>query len=296
MVDLTGRKPQNTYRDLLQVSNSNSGIDATCRNVEDGEGTQCPLALATNKVCIEFGTLEVASGVTVIIPGVTDVSGNTVFIIDGTSITIGISGATFSFCAASEVVLPDTSFCTGSTVNFTNATVTGLTLTQATFSSVTVTNILSANSIFSSSATFTDLTVTGTVNFCSATTTLGDTEFCSGSSIDFTNATVSGLSCKVSVAATAGSITLDSGTKDYTRFTAGSAVTARIPTNATTAFATGRSFILFRAGTGTLTVLYSAATITLNSVSGNTEISPQFAGATVTKVGTNEWDLIGRLA
>ena len=193
------------------------------------------------------------------------------------------------------MILPDTSFCTGSTVNFTNATVTGLTLVSQTFSSITVTNTISANSIFSSSATFTNLTVTGTVNFCSATTTLGDTEFCSGSSIDFTNATVSGLSCKVSVAATAGSITLNSGTKDYTRFTAGSAVTATVPANATTAFATGRSFILFRAGTGSLTVA-SASGVTVNSVSGNTAISPRYAAATLTKVGTNEWDLIGRLA
>ena len=55
MAALTGKTPANTYKDLLQVSNSNSGIDATLRPVEDGEGTQCPLELSTTKVNISSG-------------------------------------------------------------------------------------------------------------------------------------------------------------------------------------------------------------------------------------------------
>lgn len=40
MADLTGSTIASTYKDLLQVSNSNSGIDSTLRVIEDGEGTE----------------------------------------------------------------------------------------------------------------------------------------------------------------------------------------------------------------------------------------------------------------
>jgi hypothetical protein len=53
MATLTGKKPAETYKDLLQVSNANSGIDATLRVVEDGEGTASPLYLASGKVKVE---------------------------------------------------------------------------------------------------------------------------------------------------------------------------------------------------------------------------------------------------
>lgn len=55
MAALTGKTPANTYKDLLQVSNSNSGIDGTLRPVEDGEGTQSPLQLSSAKVNINSG-------------------------------------------------------------------------------------------------------------------------------------------------------------------------------------------------------------------------------------------------
>jgi len=35
MTTLTGKKIANTYKDLLQISNSNAGLDTTLRNVED---------------------------------------------------------------------------------------------------------------------------------------------------------------------------------------------------------------------------------------------------------------------
>jgi hypothetical protein len=50
MATLTGTKPRNTYKDLLQVSNSNSGIDGTLRSVEDGEGTTGPFKVSTSGV------------------------------------------------------------------------------------------------------------------------------------------------------------------------------------------------------------------------------------------------------
>lgn len=47
---LTGRNPANTYKDLLQVSNSNTGIDGTLRPIADGEGTDSALQVSATAV------------------------------------------------------------------------------------------------------------------------------------------------------------------------------------------------------------------------------------------------------
>jgi hypothetical protein len=47
MATLTGRAPKDTYKDLLQISNSNAGIDTTLRTIEDGEGTSGTIQLST---------------------------------------------------------------------------------------------------------------------------------------------------------------------------------------------------------------------------------------------------------
>jgi hypothetical protein len=52
MATLTGRKPKDTYKDLLQVSNSNNGVDGTVRAVEDGEGTASALSISTTVVTV----------------------------------------------------------------------------------------------------------------------------------------------------------------------------------------------------------------------------------------------------
>ena len=62
MATLTGQKISNSYKDLLQVSNDNSGIDTTKRAVSDGEGTASPLQLSDSIVNID-GTFQL-SGVT----------------------------------------------------------------------------------------------------------------------------------------------------------------------------------------------------------------------------------------
>lgn len=56
MTALTGRVPKDTYKDLLQVSNSNSGIDTTLRRVQDGEGTNGALSLSTTQAGLEDGS------------------------------------------------------------------------------------------------------------------------------------------------------------------------------------------------------------------------------------------------
>jgi len=50
MAELSGHTIASTYKDLLQVSNSNGGIDATLRNISDGEDTSAPLQLSTTAV------------------------------------------------------------------------------------------------------------------------------------------------------------------------------------------------------------------------------------------------------
>lgn len=60
MPTLQGRKPKDTYGDLLQVSNANSGMDATLRNLEDGEGSVGPIQLSTSTIAVPGGkTLDV---------------------------------------------------------------------------------------------------------------------------------------------------------------------------------------------------------------------------------------------
>ena len=50
MASLQGQTIAGSYKDLLQVSNSNSGVDATARAVEDGEGTATLLYISTTEV------------------------------------------------------------------------------------------------------------------------------------------------------------------------------------------------------------------------------------------------------
>tara|TARA_R100001463_G_scaffold77463_1_gene131515 strand:+ start:551 stop:1339 length:789 start_codon:yes stop_codon:yes gene_type:complete len=50
-MSLTGKTKASSYKDLLQMNNSNSGVDATTRNVVDGEGTTSVLAISDD-VCM----------------------------------------------------------------------------------------------------------------------------------------------------------------------------------------------------------------------------------------------------
>lgn len=52
MSSLVGQKVRLTFKDLLQVSNSNSGIDASLRTVTDGEATSSPLQLSTTQISL----------------------------------------------------------------------------------------------------------------------------------------------------------------------------------------------------------------------------------------------------
>ena len=80
MATLTGKTIANTYKDLLQVSNNNGGVDGTLRTVSDGEGTNSPLQLSNSAVNIN-GTFQL-NGATLTatasaLNAITDLSGVT---------------------------------------------------------------------------------------------------------------------------------------------------------------------------------------------------------------------------
>ena len=50
MSSLTGKTVKATYKDLLQISNSNAGVDTTARAISDGEGTATLLYLSSLEV------------------------------------------------------------------------------------------------------------------------------------------------------------------------------------------------------------------------------------------------------
>jgi hypothetical protein len=57
MATLTGQKIADTYKDLLQMDNSNGGLTATLRNVKDGNGVASPLQLSNSAVNLT-GTIQ----------------------------------------------------------------------------------------------------------------------------------------------------------------------------------------------------------------------------------------------
>ena len=74
--------------------------------------------------------------------------------------------------------------------------------------------------------------------------------------------------------------------------TNGSAIDARIPTNAGTAFPIGTRIELLQGGAGQVTVAPTGG-VTLNSSGGKTKLAAQYAQATILKVATDTWYLFG---
>ena len=52
-MSLTGKTKASTYKDILQMNNSNSGVDGTTRNVVDGEGTASSINISSDKAVIK---------------------------------------------------------------------------------------------------------------------------------------------------------------------------------------------------------------------------------------------------
>ena len=60
MAGLTAKTPSATYKDLLKIENSNSGVDDTLRQIESGDGTGSALYIEKNSVKITPTTDDTA--------------------------------------------------------------------------------------------------------------------------------------------------------------------------------------------------------------------------------------------
>jgi hypothetical protein len=71
-----------------------------------------------------------------------------------------------------------------------------------------------------------------------------------------------------------------------------SAITLTVPTNASVAFAVGTQITITQAGSGQVTVA-AAVGVTVNSPDGDLKLRTQWSSATLIKINTNSWILIG---
>lgn len=102
MATLSGQYIDLSYGDLLQVSNSGSGVDTTTRTVEDGSGTSSALQLSSTVVNVN-GTFKVG-GNTITLPSTFTISGTYAFtgtLSNTTTVTFPTTG-TLSTLAGSE--------------------------------------------------------------------------------------------------------------------------------------------------------------------------------------------------
>lgn len=81
----------------------------------------------------------------------------------------------------------------------------------------------------------------------------------------------------------------------YCRFTNSGAVTVTVPPNSSVAFAVGTQIDVIQGGTGKVTFAQGSG-VTINSLNGNKSLVGRYAGATLIKRATDEWDLVGSLA
>lgn len=79
---------------------------------------------------------------------------------------------------------------------------------------------------------------------------------------------------------------------DLVTLTNAAAITLTVPTNATVPFAIGTQITIAQGGAGTVTVA-GAATVTVNSADGDLKLRTQWSAATLIKLATNSWILIG---
>ena len=86
MAGITGKTPSTTYKDLLKVENSNSGVDDTLRQVESGDGTGSALYIEKNSIKV----MPTDDGIAVL--DVHDKDGSSIFKIDTTNDLVSALG------------------------------------------------------------------------------------------------------------------------------------------------------------------------------------------------------------
>lgn len=72
-------------------------------------------------------------------------------------------------------------------------------------------------------------------------------------------------------------------------------VTITVPLNSTTAFRVGQRLDIIRYGSGNVTIAGESVGVMINSKNSNRRISTRYSGATLIKIDTNSWILIGDL-
>jgi len=80
----------------------------------------------------------------------------------------------------------------------------------------------------------------------------------------------------------------------FLKVNSSSNLTVTVPPASSQNFPIGSRLEVYRAGTGEVTFVAGAG-VDIRSKLNNTRISTQFSGAMLTKIGTNEWHLIGDL-
>ena len=79
-MSFTGKTKASTYKDILQMNNSNSGVDTTTRNVVDGEGTASSISISDDVL-----TVKPQNDDTTAVFNVQDSDSNNLLVVDSTN-------------------------------------------------------------------------------------------------------------------------------------------------------------------------------------------------------------------
>ena len=150
MATLTGRAPKDTYGDLMQVSNSNSGVDGTLRFLSDGKGGNSTLKLSSSTA--QFTTTLLSTGLLTTTAGIT--SGSDIISDTDSTDSLGSTSVRWLKLWVDNITMGGA--FAGATGTFSSTlAVTGLTTIASLkgTGSVTITDILDEDNMASDSAT-----------------------------------------------------------------------------------------------------------------------------------------------
>ncbi len=155
MATLTGKLISNTYKDLLQVSNGNDGVDSTVRFVSDGEGTNSALQISQSAVNVAGGFTVNGVSVAVETDANRNISTGLRATINGVTVTDVSASATFFVAADQSFGLVSVS--TG--LHATSVNASHIVVVSASATDFTATHIIAT------SISATDLDLSGTLNY-----------------------------------------------------------------------------------------------------------------------------------
>ena len=150
MATLTGRAPKDTYGDLMQVSNSNSGVDGTLRFLSDGKGGNSTLKLSSSTA--QFTTTLLSTGLLTTTAGIT--SGSNIISDTDSTDSLGSTSVRWLNLWVDNITMGGA--FAGATGTFSSTlAVTGLTTIASLkgTGAVTITDILDEDNMASDSAT-----------------------------------------------------------------------------------------------------------------------------------------------